>query len=79
MNFVDGHAPPMLLLQGGKDTLVDPDNAFELEKKICVAGGYVKLILYPDIAHEGMVIALAAPVRWLAPVLDDAAKFFCEH
>jgi acetyl esterase/lipase len=79
VNFVDGHAPPMLLLQGGKDTLVNPNNAFELEKKICKAGGYAKVILYPDVAHEGMVIALAAPWRWLAPVLDDAAKFFWEH
>jgi hypothetical protein len=69
----------MLLLQGGKDTLVNPSNAFELEQKICKAGGYAKVILYPSIGHEGMVIALAAPWRWLAPVLRDAAEFFGEH
>jgi len=79
VNFVDGHAPPMLLLQGGKDTLVNPNNAFELEQKICKADGYAKVILYPDIGHEGMVVALAAPWRWLAPVLNDTARFFREH
>ncbi len=79
INFVDGQASPMLLLQGGKDTLVDPRNATELQAKICKAGGCAKVIVYPDRAHEGMVIALAAPWRWLAPVLNDATKFFREH
>lgn len=79
INFVDGRSPPMLLQQGGKDTLVNPHNAIELEEKICRAGGYAKAIIYPDRAHEAMVVALAAPWRWLAPVLDDAAQFFREH
>jgi acetyl esterase/lipase len=79
IHFADGTAPPMLLLQGGKDELVNPANALELEEKICKAGGEAKAIIYPDRAHEGMVIALAAPYRWLAPVLRDSVEFFRQH
>ena len=79
VNFADGHAPPLLLIQGGRDEVVRPDNATELEGKICKAGGQARVVIYPDRAHEGTVIALAAPYRWLAPVLRDAAEFFREH
>ncbi|HET6247196.1 MAG TPA: alpha/beta hydrolase [Tepidisphaeraceae bacterium] len=79
IHFADGHAPPMLFIQGGKDQVVDPSNATEMQQKICKAGGYAKAIIYPDMAHEGIVIALASPWRWLAPVLKDSAEFFREH
>jgi acetyl esterase/lipase len=79
VTFASGHSPPMLLIQGGKDELVSPDNARELQQKICRAGGEARYIIYPDMGHEGIVIALAAPFRWLAPVLRDAAAFFRAH
>ncbi len=76
INFIDGHAPPMLLLQGMKDEIVQPGNAARLAAKIRAAGGCVKCIEYPDRGHVGVVLALAKPFRWLAPVLDDTAAFF---
>ena len=79
VNFVDGKAPPMLLLQGEKDTTVDKINSIELANKICKAGGKVRLILYPSRAHEGVAMALAGPFRWLAPVLKDCTDFFREN
>ncbi len=79
IHFVDGHAPPILLLHGLKDKTVDSGNSARLEAKIRAAGGAVKYIAYPDRAHVGVVLALAWPFRWLDPVLDDTVKFFDEH
>jgi acetyl esterase/lipase len=77
--FVDGHAPPMLLLQGLKDTTVDPRNAPELAERIRKAGGKARYIVYPHRGHPGVVLALAFPFRWLAPVLRDTVEFFRNH
>jgi acetyl esterase/lipase len=79
INFVDGHAPPMLLLQGLKDPTVNPANAAELASLIRKRGGDVVYIAYPQRAHVGVVLALAYPFQWLAPVLGDTVRFFREH
>ena len=76
IHFVDGHAPPMLLVQGLEDTTVNPDNATHLAAAIRAAGGSVTVIRYPSLAHVGVVLSLAWPFRWLGPVLDDTATFF---
>jgi acetyl esterase/lipase len=76
IHFVDGHAPPILLLQGMKDPEVDPANAPELAALIRKKGGEVVYIAYPNRAHVGVVLALAYPFRWIAPVLHDTVKFF---
>lgn len=79
INFVDGHEPPMLLLQGGLDTVVQPIEAQHLFDRIREKGGEVTLSIYPDRGHEGVVLALASLFRWLAPVLNDSADFFNRH
>jgi acetyl esterase/lipase len=79
ITFVDGHSPPMLLLQGLQDQTVEPANATALAARIRKQGGEVLYIAYPNRAHVGAVLALAAPFRWLAPVLHDTAKFFRDH
>ena len=79
INFVDGHAPPILLLQGLKDPEVNPANAPELAALIRKKGGQVEYIAYPNRAHVGVVLALAYPFHWLAPVLHDTVKFFRDH
>jgi acetyl esterase/lipase len=76
IHFVDGHAPPMLLVQGDQDQTVDPVNATRLAAAIRAAGGRVQVLRYPARAHVGVVLALAWPFRWLDPVLDDTAAFF---
>ena len=76
ITFVDGREPPMLLVQGLKDTIVEPHNATDLASRITAAGGQVKLITYPDRGHVGVVLALAYPFRWLAPTLRDVATYF---
>lgn len=79
IDFVDGHEPPMLLIHGLQDRTVDAINAARLTARICQAGGKVRYIAYPERAHVGVVLFLAAPFRWLAPTLRDVSTFFREH
>lgn len=79
ITFVDGQEPPMLLVQGLQDKIVAPFNAEHLAARIRSAGGQVEYITYPNRAHASVVVALASPYQWLAPVLDDVTKFFNRH
>ena len=76
ITFVDGKAPPVLLIQGADDTVVDPDNATRLADRIHQLGGQARAIMYADRGHAGVALALAAPFRWLSPVLRDSVEFF---
>ncbi|HEX3356615.1 MAG TPA: alpha/beta hydrolase [Tepidisphaeraceae bacterium] len=78
IHFVDGQEPAMLLVQGLRDTTVDPANATHLAAKIRDTGGEVKLITYPDRGHPDVVLSFAGIFRWLAPVLHDTTQFFRE-
>jgi len=77
ITYVDGKAPPMLLVQGLRDKIVSPSNAVNLSNRIRQAGGQVEYITYPKRGHAAVVVALASP--YLAPVLDDVTKFFNDH
>jgi acetyl esterase/lipase len=79
IHFVDGHAPPLLLVHGLNDTTVGPENSTRLAERIRQAGGDVRTIFYPDRAHVGVVLSLAWPFRWLAPTLRDTTAFFREQ
>jgi len=75
VHFVDGDEAPIFLLYGLKDTSVYRHNIDNLARKIREAKGRVLVKLYPKLNHEKIVGALAAPLRFLAPVLDDSARF----
>lgn len=79
ITFVDGHEPPILLLQGGMDGTVEPGNSVRLGDRIRKLGGQVQVIIYGDQGHSGIALALAAPFRWIAPVLKDSVEFFRKH
>ena len=79
ITFVDGHEPPMLLVQGLRDKIVAPSNAINLAARIRQAGGQVTCITYPKRGHDAVVVALVSPYQWLAPVLDDVTEYFDEH
>jgi acetyl esterase/lipase len=80
INFVDGKQPPMLLVNGTKDTTVEPGNATRLFARIRAAGGPVQLILYPGWDHSSIIGAFAFEFRWLAPpVLRDSVEFMRKH
>lgn len=76
INYVDGSGPPMLLVTGGGDTTVDPANSTRLAERIRQKGGTAEVKVYDRVGHIAIVGALAAPLRHLAPVLDDMDRFF---
>jgi acetyl esterase/lipase len=79
INFVDGREPAMLIVVGSVDKTVSPDDSAALAARIKQRGGDVNYILYQDVAHVGVVLALADNFRWIAPVLRDTAQFFHDH
>jgi acetyl esterase/lipase len=59
-----------------EDSLVNSQrNTVGLHNRLKVAGATTTLKLYDRVNHMTLVAALGAPVRWLAPVLDDVVEF----
>ena len=79
IHFVTADDPPALLVTGASDRVVDPGNSARLAASMRGRGVPVREIVYPDVSHTRLVGALAAPLRQLAPVLDDAAAFVHER
>ena len=69
-------APPSFLGAAAKDDLVNPQqNTAALAAKLQAAGVPVTLKSYDRVSHTTLIGAFGAPLRWLAPVLDDVAAF----
>ena len=75
INHVAAGDPPMLLATGTDDRTVRPRNSVALAERLEAAGVAAELIEYPGLGHIGIVAALAAPLRFVAPVLDDVDAF----
>jgi acetyl esterase/lipase len=73
--YVDGSAPPMLLLSGATDLTVWPSNSRRLADRIRTKGGVVEERYYTGLGHVTLIGALARPLRMVTPVLDDIAAF----
>lgn len=75
-----GGSPPTLLMVGSADKMVDPQrNTGGLAKALSAAGVDVEVIRYRRLSHEMLVGALARPLRWRAPVLDNLCTFLGSH
>ncbi len=69
-------SPPVFLGAAKQDKLVNPQrNTQALADKLQAAGVPVTLKFYDRVNHVTLAGAFAAPLRWLAPVLDDVATF----
>jgi acetyl esterase/lipase len=75
---VDGSAPPCLLLQGARDTLVAPKNTVSLSSLLRAAGTMVQSRIYPNIGHISILLALLPWLAWRAPVMADINAFIDE-
>jgi acetyl esterase/lipase len=78
ITHADGADPPMLLLTGTDDDVVRPGNTLRLAARLREAGGRVGTRLYDGLGHIRLVAALAAPLRFTAPVLGDIDAFIRE-
>ncbi|MDZ7588384.1 MAG: alpha/beta hydrolase [Parasphingorhabdus sp.] len=76
VNFVSADTPALLLATGTADSEVRPRNSQILASRILEAGGDAKLVEYADIGHLDIMMAVAKPFRYKAPVLDDMVDFF---
>ena len=79
INHVSAQAPPLLLAHDLGDTTVKPANTEHMAAKVRAAGGEVEVRYYKGISHVLMVGAIAAPLRFLAPVLRDVTAFVDAH
>lgn len=79
INFVDGSAPPMLLLAGRWDTTVSPGNTSRLVHRICEHGGNARAIFYRGLGHTLVIGALSRPLQHVLPVYSDVTTFLAEH
>ena len=75
ITFVDGHAPPMLLIASRNDTTVFPRNTERLAARIRAAGGIVEERYHERTGHVGLLAAIAAPLRPFNSVLDEIDAF----
>lgn len=75
INHVSGMGPPMLLMAGRNDTLVDPGNTDRLAARIRARGGRVEEIMYPKASHRIIIGAFAPVLRFLSPSLADTTRF----
>ena len=67
---------PAFLGAAKTDRLVNPERStVGLAGRLQAAGTPVTLRLYERVSHNTLVGAFAAPLRWLAPVLDDVTAF----
>ncbi|WP_434624821.1 alpha/beta hydrolase [Azospirillum sp. B2RO_4] len=75
INHVAAPLPPLFLATGTTDETVLPRNSRNLAARVREAGGTVRTAEYQGMGHIRTVAALAAPLRWLGPVLDDVDAF----
>jgi acetyl esterase/lipase len=72
---VSAAAPPVFLGCDLGDKVVDPGNTRRLAAALKAAGARVDARYYKGLDHALMIGVFAAPLRFLAPVLDDVAQF----
>jgi len=75
VTYANEQAPPLFLLTGEDDITVLPRNSQSLADAVNGAGGDATVKTYDNIGHPGIVLSLASPLRWLAPVLNDIMDF----
>lgn len=75
---IDGSEPPMLLLHGGRDDVVHPDNSVRLAGRVAAAGGCARAVVLPSLDHVRIVLALAAPQVAGRRVMEEVARFVAD-
>ncbi len=79
IHYVDGKAPPMLLLRPANDTVVDPGNSVRLTNRIREKGGSATLKTYDRVGHLSIIGTFSPLLSFLAPTRDDLVQFVRER
>ena len=79
ISFVRRDAPPMLLMHGTSDTVVQPRNSRRLAAALTAAGATAELKLYPGKSHIDTIKSLSPLFRGSTTALTDSVAFFEAH
>jgi acetyl esterase/lipase len=79
ISFVRRDAPPMLLMQGTADTIVQPRNSKRLAAALKAAGATVELKLYPGKSHIDTIKSLSPLFRGTTTALADSVAFLAAY
>lgn len=77
--YAGAGGPPLLLLTGDDDGLVDPGNSRRLAEHVHSRAGAAELHVYPGLGHVGIVAALWSPRRDQTRVFADIRDFIDRH
>lgn len=72
---VDGNAPPLMLMHGGKDETIDIRNTNNLYDRVKRAGGTVEKTIYPDLTHSRILDVTAVRLQSYADVMNKIDSF----
>lgn len=75
IRYARGDNPPLLLIAGSADRVVQAANTRRLVARIRAAGGPVEERIYPLAGHLSVLGALAPSLRLLAPTHRDCRRF----
>lgn len=73
--FVDGQNPPLFLVHGENDEVVDVANTRKLAEAVSKAGGPVETLIYPKLSHQLIIGSFASVLRGRSDVLDQVEDF----
>ena len=76
VNAVTPAAPPFLLITGEADRTVYPRNSQRLAARLRDSGVAAELLVLDGLGHADVLTAIARPLRWRAPVLEEVSRFF---
>lgn len=79
ISFVRRDAPPMLLMHGSADTLVQPRNSIALAAALTKAGAMAEFKLYPGKSHLDTIKSFSPLFRSATTALSDSVRFIERH
>ncbi|QNN68689.1 prolyl oligopeptidase family serine peptidase [Sphingomonas lutea] len=79
ITFVRGDAPPILLMHGTADTVVQPRNSQRLAAALKASGATAVLRMYPGKSHIDTIKSLSPLFRGTTSALADSVAFFRTH
>jgi dipeptidyl aminopeptidase/acylaminoacyl peptidase len=73
--FVDGQNPPLFLVHGEDDEIIDVANTRKLAQAVSKAGGPVETLIYPKLSHDMAIGSFASVLNKRYDVLSQVTDF----
>lgn len=73
--YTEGDGPPMLLMHGEDDEIVEVKNTRSMAAAVKKAGGAIETVIYPKMSHRMIIASVAKPLRGQTDVLGHVSEF----